>query len=148
MLQQLDKSSELKDEVEAYRRMDEDHPEKTCDLLLGIIDRHLENDAEKRNRENLERTMSLKSRTALPAAGKEVCRKYLEGNCKKAGSCKYEHPPGKGGSQKKPKPDGGPDQSRGRGKGKDQDRGRSRGRSKSTGRGTVDMSDLPCFFIQ
>ena len=53
LLQQLDKSTELRDEVKVFRRMEWDDPSRTYDYLIGIIDRHLDQEAEKRNRVNL-----------------------------------------------------------------------------------------------
>jgi hypothetical protein len=149
LLQQLDKSDELKDEVKAYRRMREDDEEKTYDYLLGIIDRHLEHEAEKRNRANLEKTMSVKPGTALPGSSKEVCQKFLAGRCKKGGACKYAHPEGQKGLKPPPKKSSeGGDKNKGRGRSQSRGQSRTRGRSKSRNGGDVDLKKFPCYYFQ
>ena len=101
LLQQHDKSTELHDEVKVFRRMEWDDPSRTYDYLIGIIDRHLDQEAEKRNRVNLDRAMgNTKPGTAAPGVAKEVCKKFLAGTCtKKWNECKFEHPRGKEGSK-------------------------------------------------
>ena len=142
--------------------MEWDDPSRTYDYLIGIIDRHLDQEAEKRNRVNLDRAIGhSKPGTAAPSAAKDVCKKFLAGTCtKKWNECKYEHPRGKEGSKPTATHGGGTasggaaprGKSKTVGRDKSPARGQDRGRSPSVrsraGKDVIDKSKLPCRFFQ
>ncbi len=82
LLEQMDQSIELKDEVKAFRRlgvMDEKH---TYEKLMSIMDQHLLLELQKKNRAASLQSYSLKPGQAAPGPGTNICRKFLQGNCK------------------------------------------------------------------
>ena len=150
LLEQMLKSSVLKEEIMAYRRLKKEDPAKSYNGLLDIMDRHLVLAHQRKNRTAQVRANNQRNASTTAAPG--VCRKFLLGKCGNK-NCNQEHPSGQGGVLKSKSQGGGGSQSPaagpgGKGRKKGGGKGKSRSPSRSSGSGkSVDRS-LPCSWFQ
>ena len=79
LLEQMVKSSVLKEAIMAYRRLKKDDPSKSYQGLLDIMERHLVLAHQCKNRSAQLRANTQRNSSSTAAPG--VCRKFLMGQC-------------------------------------------------------------------
>jgi hypothetical protein len=101
LLELLDQSKEMKEDIAAYRRMIAQDLTKSYDYqyLLDTIDRHIAFKTQRVNAENLSRAIENAGKShslAAPKGRLPPCRFYQAGKCKAGGTCPYPHVNGGG----------------------------------------------------
>ena len=138
LLELLENSKDMKDDIGHYRRVLAADPSKTYDYqyLLDTIDRHIALKSYKLNQQNLTRAIEYAGRGAptapAPSKAKTPCKFHAAGGCDKGKGCAFSHsgPIGGGG-----------------GKGKSSEKGKGSGKPRSQSP-SGDKKSSPCFKFQ
>jgi hypothetical protein len=145
LLELLDQSKEMKEDIAAYRRMMAQDLTKSFDYqyLLDTMDRHIAFRTQRINAENLSRAIENAGKStslAGPKSGLPPCRFFPQGKCKSGKDCPYPHV-GSGGSAKNRSATPKAKHNTGGGGSSTGPKGKA-GRSRSPAK---DVTDVPCF---